>query len=84
MAWNFLVSGTISLNRITNFKNEIISEACNKSLKLKNWIISSCKHTLTLSSRSQEAAAKDYFSAVANYTRKLDPTRPITIVLNQV
>jgi hypothetical protein len=34
--------------------------------------------------RSQKPAAKDYFSKVAAFTKKLDPTRPVTAVLNQV
>ena len=34
--------------------------------------------------RSQEEAAKDYFTKVASYTRELDSTRPVTVVLNQV
>jgi len=33
--------------------------------------------------RSEEAAAKSYFSSVANFTRSLDSSRPVTAALNQ-
>ena len=32
--------------------------------------------------RSEEHAAKEYFSAVANFTRSLDKTRPLILVVN--
>ena len=39
---------------------------------------------LNLTFRSQNPAAKEYFLTVAAYTKELDPTRPITVVLNRV
>ena len=37
-----------------------------------------------LNSRSQNKGAREYFQKVAAYTRELDPTRPITVVTDQV
>ena len=34
--------------------------------------------------RSQNKGAREYFQKVAAYTRELDPTRPITVVTDQV
>ena len=37
-----------------------------------------------LNFRSQNKGAREYFQKVAAYTRELDPTRPITVVTDQV
>lgn len=33
--------------------------------------------------RSENPAARDYFQSVADHTRALDPTRPITLVIDR-
>ncbi len=53
------------------------------SYSFKSMVQSKCSSNSALF-RSQQPAAKDYFQILANYTRQLDPSRPITVVLNQV